>query len=384
MVLLLLVKAILDDPRDRRAALLLAPLVFLLAGLKGPLAIAFTAALLAFAVLLALRHGLRKVWGIALPSVCAAYAVVHFTLLDNGLQQLDFGLSSPDEILSRIPAYAGLLGAFPQSPLRVLLLILPNFLVVATPLALFFLFRAARTAVDGFRRKAVPDFVLFLFLFSVLSLGAFYLIGHPGLSQMYFLFGAAPVVLLLGFEEAGRLLSPSRPRSSRVLVSLLLAVTFTFAMFSTAKSLYSNANDALAVHAVDLSSPTVNKISAAEYDAMHWLQSNTPPTALLATNRHGRDRKFFLYSAYSGRRFYIEGSAYAANSGLTPERALEQELRNDMLFRAVTTDRHGLAKRLGVDYLVLFKHEYQKAPPEDGSGFALVFDNADLSIYRVE
>jgi hypothetical protein len=383
MVLLILVKRLLEDRNEPYSIVLIPALLILLAGLKGPVAFTILAALLTFAALQVLRRGFDRIWGFTLLASCIGYAVVHFTLLDKGLSLITLGLSSPVEIVARVPAYAGLFAMVPRTPLLVAAMIPFHFLVVGSPLAIFFLIRVFRIATRWVRGKALPSFEEFLLVFAILSVGAYYTIGHAGLSQMYFLFGALPAIVLLGFHEARDLLSRTRPASPRILVASLLLITVSVGAVASYHVLQRNALETVKLHGIDTSSPTVNKVSSAEYEGLAWLQANTPSSSLFATNRHGTDRLFFLYSAYTGRMFYVEGSSYATNSGLSREQADAMQRLNDRLFQAGVSRKLDLARRLGIDYVVYFKHERDRTPPNEAQGFRPVFDNADMTIFQV-
>ena len=89
----------------------------------------------------------------------------------------------------------------------------------------------------------------------------------------------------------------------------------------------------------------------------------------------------FLYAAYSGRNFYLEGSGFA----LTDEESglrLKMIKNTDALYDVQNDARGDLARELGVDYVMVTQKLH---PTEDLSSddYTRVFANQDIEIYKV-
>ena len=134
-------------------------------------------------------------------------------------------------------------------------------------------------------------------------------------------------------------------------------------------------------------------ISNEEYEALEWLEDNTEEDALLATNRYYsvpldkytyEDRwanRFFLYPVYSNRYCYIAGSGYNL-------RAAEWTLRKEMietnaqLYDPENEERGDLARELDVDYVVVSK-KYTDAEDLSNKDYSRCFSNEDVDIYKI-
>ena len=136
-----------------------------------------------------------------------------------------------------------------------------------------------------------------------------------------------------------------------------------------------------------------SSLSAEEYDAVMWIRDNTEEDSLFATQMYAsappEDYDYtmrwhnvhFLYAAYSGRNFYLEGSGFA----LTDEESglrLKMIKNTDALYDVQNDARGDLARELGVDYVMVTQKLH---PTEDLSSddYTRVFANQDIEIYKV-
>lgn len=135
-------------------------------------------------------------------------------------------------------------------------------------------------------------------------------------------------------------------------------------------------------------------ISQDEYEAMRWVDENTPENALLATDRYSSvpinqydyedrwDNRFFLYATYSNRFCYISGSGYnlpAANWHIRKE-MIET---NNRFYDRTNINRGELAKSLDIDFVVVSKR-FNDFGNLEGCGYKLCFSNNDVDIYIIE
>ena len=136
---------------------------------------------------------------------------------------------------------------------------------------------------------------------------------------------------------------------------------------------------------------------------MAWLAENTPETSLLATNRShtglALEGLSNVYSGLSGRRFYMESFKYARTNLGVPEGEIARRVgAMKALFGAdiAPKDAAALCRDAGIDYVVYSRQAARRAwditeQPAAGifagdgapDGFALVFENDDVAVYRV-
>ena len=134
-------------------------------------------------------------------------------------------------------------------------------------------------------------------------------------------------------------------------------------------------------------------VSLQEYQAMRWIDENTPEDSLLATDRYYSckpekydvddrwDNRFFLYADYSNRICYLAGSGYNIPSKQWQIRQERLEI-NNRLFDADDPGRGDLARELGVDYVVLSKR-FTKDTELENADYRLCFSNDDVNVYQI-
>lgn len=230
-------------------------------------------------------------------------------------------------------------------------------------------------------------------VYAVVLLGMVFLFifNYSGHSQVYFGLLAllfSPVIAFRFLED----MSGNKSAWMR-LVRIAFAVCLVISTMTLAghyQKLADGAVDALDTHKTY---DTYLSISKDEYNAMKWIESNTPYDSLLATDRYYsvsldeydvKDRwknRFFLYSIYSNRFCYLEGSGYNIPDD-------KWELRRDMLeknsalYDSANARRGDDARELGVDYVIVSKR-FTDAGNLSGKGYELCFSNDDIDIYQV-
>ena len=107
-----------------------------------------------------------------------------------------------------------------------------------------------------------------------------------------------------------------------------------------------------------MSQPTEESILAGDWQAARWLEENSDPADIFATNRNnktfaGSDGVFHFYTAASERRSYLESYRYALdydNDYAETRRRLE-EVSDAIFYRLGEEEAFRLAREEGVDWL---------------------------------
>ena len=107
-----------------------------------------------------------------------------------------------------------------------------------------------------------------------------------------------------------------------------------------------------------MSQPTEESILAGDWQAARWLEENSDPADIFATNRNnktfaGSDGVFRFYTAASERRSYLESYRYALdydNAYAETRRRLE-EVSDAIFYRLGEEEAFRLAREEGVDWL---------------------------------
>ena len=130
-----------------------------------------------------------------------------------------------------------------------------------------------------------------------------------------------------------------------------------------------------------------------EFEAVNWIHDNLDDDVLIATQMYASvsyddynverrwDSLHFLYAAYSGRRFYLEGSGYTFSFEEIETKA-EMERNEKQLFDPANAERGDLARELGVTHVMVTKkiHPVEDLSNED---YTLIFSNNSIDIYEV-
>ncbi|MCA9767123.1 MAG: hypothetical protein KC455_11985, partial [Carnobacterium sp.] len=361
VVVLLTIKNTLEFKRNNKNVLLMLMFMFLLAGFKGPIALMVLVALfiLTFAMLIQKKSDI--LWFKFLIVAIFSYAIIHFTLLSQGSDLVKISLDSAFDVITSTSLFPGGLNNSNSNFFIRFTYVIPHFIIVVFFFSVPYLWSLINNSYGYFKKRTIPLFDQFSLIFSVLSLGAYYIIRHSGYSQMYFLFGTLPVIYYLGGKELEKVLIKKTEKDFKIVFLITLSLLLIRPVFGTVDMIKEKINQNYSIFENKPTDYFNSSISSLEYEGMIWIKENTTVNDLFGTNRHNGDKKFFLYSAYSERRYYIEGPEYAKNSGLKPEKSQYMLEQNDLLFSLDFPNKHILARKLGLNYLV----QYKKQQPSD-------------------
>lgn len=251
----------------------------------------------------------------------------------------------------------------------------------------FFLVVTKRKAFDFTRVTAYAAFLAGLILMLMLK--------YNGRSQIYFgvvSFAVAPLITAWYFEDTKN--SENRfARAIRMLAcAYFIICTAAFGFIVLADDI-SAADRAVRFAKGEVSLSEYELVTDDEYKGLMWIKDNTSKDSLLAVDRYNSappdkydytsrwDNCFFTYAVYAERRCYFEGAGFNIKEE-------ESELRreyidtNNLLYDPDNESRGQLANELGVDYVVVSKRT-NDCGSLNGFGYSKVFDNKDMTIYKV-
>ncbi len=220
---------------------------------------------------------------------------------------------------------------------------------------------------------------------------AMMILNYHGHSQIYFGFVTvffAPLIAFWFFED----MEENRGILMK-LVRFLFAAALVLSAVGLASFLYSQAGEAIDSADPDAGGNKYKSMSQQEYRAMRWIDENTPRDALLATDRYYSvspkkfdvtdrwDNRFFLYADYSNRICYLAGAGYNLPARDWQKR-LDRIKTNDRFFDAADEERGDLARKLGIDYVVVSKR-FTDAGDLSGPDYKLCFSNHDVDVYEI-
>ncbi|MER2173182.1 MAG: hypothetical protein ABS911_00785 [Carnobacterium sp.] len=383
LITLLTIKNSLEVKGSKQNILLMFILIFLLAGLKGPIALCILIALFALTIAMLIQSKSSFFWLKLLVFTTVSYAIIHFTLLSQGSELVEIKLDTAFDVITSTSLFPSGLAESDNTFLTRFTYMIPHFLHAVFFFSVPYLWSLVSNAYKLVSKQYISLFDQFSLIFSVLSLGAYYIIRHSGYSQMYFLFGALPILYYLGGKEIVKVLEKNDDKEFKIIFIVITSLFFIRPVLGTVDMISERIEQAQFNFENEQSNYFNSSISSLEYEGMMWLKNNTNSNDLLATNRHNEDNLFFLYSAFSDRNFYIEGSDYAKNSGLKLEEAKKMLEKNDLLFSPDYQNKYNLSKQLNLDYIVQYKKQHPIEVFTKESEFRKVFENNDISIFKV-
>lgn len=225
-----------------------------------------------------------------------------------------------------------------------------------------------------------------------LCAAAFALYTHYSFSQVYFLLAAIPMWWLAAMpalECYGRWLAARRaslrPLGAAALGAACLCA-FGWQLADVVPECREGVQAALRCAGLRMSQPTEESILAGDWQAARWLEENSDPADIFATNRNnktfaGSDGVFHFYTAASERRSYLESYRYALdydNAYAETRRRLEQ-VSDAIFYRLSEEEAFRLAREEGVDWLLVSTQvegwpQWQRTPD---------FANDAVRLYKV-
>ncbi len=284
------------------------------------------------------------------------------------------------------------------SPTLIKLLCYPVYLATqyTTVTASFFILLAV---IVKWRKDDIKNelFLLASIVFGVVLASVF---TQPGGSNILFIMICQPLALLAIAMVFAKYFAQknARPALRRVLcvaVCALVGLQTIFTIQGIMADITANGRIkqypplAYTDHPVVKDTSDANSISYWEYLGMLWLRNNTPGDAVIAGDRIYytpsevmMDARYYYYTAFSERQFYLEGYQYTNTSQKNFEEIIQDKL--EILRRVYQNDPDAIAalKQAGVTYLVRtdFIHSAFQLDPQYGR---IVFANQAVTIYQL-
>ena len=218
-----------------------------------------------------------------------------------------------------------------------------------------------------------------------------YLLGHSGNSQLYFLMISIPFIEICAIEWLS-----NNYDKLRNLIKILVILSFTIA---TTTSIFLCAHQG-AMGFVNLrsvinksqieSEPMLNGITKYEYEGMKWLQKNTDKGAIIAGDRwyyaeprNDNTARYFYYSTFSDRQFFLEGWTYSNLETKRTSILKEKKEICKLLFSIDENNKAEIMKTNNINYLAVSRFSNPELEIND-EGIELLFENRDIKIYGLK
>ncbi len=381
-----------------RPFLILLSLVMLNTGIKGPFGIVLLAAMWGTFMLGLILRKVRFRTILPLIILSAGFYVIYAIVLGSKGQSVSageslIGLANIVNItFYKAPLIALMKSAGLPSVIRYAVLLGAFTVCLLTAFFLPFVIGYIRELVLVLSGRKDFDFTrIVVYAATLVGFIAMMLLNYHGHSQIYFGFVTvffAPLIAFWFFED----MEDNHGILMKIVRVLFIAVLVLSAAGLGSFLLHQSSE------AIDAADPNAggNKyksISHQEYEAMRWIDENTPKDSLLATDRYYSvspkkfdvvdrwDNRFFLYADYSNRICYLAGAGYNLPARDWQKR-LDRIKINDRFFDPEDKERGDLAKSLGIDYVVLskrFTHTGDLSSPD----YRLCFTNDDIDVYEI-
>ena len=349
----------------------------ILTGSKGPLTLIILGTVFVFIFYNAVaRHKFSFYQITAFFTILAAFAVIWFTLLNVAINSQTIYTSKQG--LERFFDYFAIMNT--NTPLYEHAAD-PLYAFITIPVSLFENFGGAVIPFAimvpvliwlPFSRKQRDNInykTAFLAICTCISLVGAYVLAL-GNNRLYFLMLATPTIYLtaIGIDElSDKAKTKAKTKVKTVISRVIQALTVCFLLASFIGSFLNP------IKFVGLDVPNRSEIVG-----INWIRENTDEDALFAINDHYPGWKFYYYSGFTERRFYLESYGYAANSGKTFKDLESQDETNAQLFTSENSPV--IAQNLGIDYFVYYDTT-GKIPEILEKNYKLCFSNDCLRIY---
>lgn len=374
---------------DRHFVGVMIMIIFICTGMKGPFAAVLVTGLVCTSLLLYIKKDDNaKRFFIFTVVTTVMFGIIYLLLLSSpaGGGGVSFSITHTIErsvlgLLNRSIFHQSMLLWSP-------LLIVVEFILLFGVFAILFigvgwlllgeLFKARRLSSESIMKW-------FMLASSVIGCGGFFLLNQSGLSQVYFLFCIIPFIQLFAFEYV--ILSKHKLLKICFLGSMAFGIGIN--IFDTALEV-SRVNTRLVTIKESQNEWRLDAINADEYEALLWIRENTPTDSILISNRQSLisdrisdeflDNRFFYYSAYSDRNFFLEGFSY---SGIDEE---SLEIKKDLIntiFYSDDEQKYVLLKANQIDYIIEAKINSDRVETQD-TNIVKCFENNSVVVYKVK
>ena len=397
LTVLPLLKAFDTKENSRKESFLIAILIMLMTGIKGPVSIVLIGGMIGTVILGLIMRKVSgsAIWMTALSSI--SFILIFVFVLGSQHSNTSGGsILNPGEVTDIFFLKGDIMDAMGGMPK------IASWLVVLAAFTVIFFTAFLLPFIVGYLR----ELILVLsgrkeFCFSRITIYAVCLVGFfstllldfSGHSQVYFGFVAAmltPMIVFWYFEDmhGSKAVSAKTVRAVFAVCLCLTACTSMLYMYKLSGKAYRYAADP------DKNRDKYKNVSAAEYEGLIWIRDNTPEDSLIASDRYfsvdpaeynpesRSNNTHFAYAVYSQRCQYLEGSGFSMDLDDIYLR-VEMIRTNKELYDPENEDRGDLARSLDVDYVVVSKR-YDDAAKLENKDYELCFSNEGMDIYEIK
>lgn len=362
-------------------------LFFALSGTKGPLALMIVLVLFAVYVLkLILRKRDNRILMITIV-LGSVFFIIFNLVLSSGSSDLSFkfGYIVSGTLIGEKISTLGV-GENIKDILNIAAIPIHYFLYIpfaSIPFVLWFIGKVKRI-------KETRNMELFIGGYVIVGCICAYIFKHYGHSEIYFIMAAIPFMELCALDWIFR-----NYKSLKKIGIAFIIITFVMSSITTVALAANQLDKGICnirniVEKYDYEKkPYVNAITKYEHEAMKWLEENTHYDDVIVGDRHyyndkntDRASRYFYYTAFSNRQFYLESWFYMYAPKEYREEVKRRKEINDNIYDNNVNDYETL-KNENIKYVVV--SSYVNGDLELTKDYMeKVFENRDVKIYRVK
>ena len=375
-------------------------LICVITGIKGPFGAVIVGAMVVSTLLeslIEMRFDSRRLIFTGL--IFSGFLVTYLALISNsgGLNNSGISLSIL-ETVSRSGfgrAMDWMTSYKPLSSILVFLMIIPQALYILAGFSIPFLYlllKKGRQIILGQTDCKWLDLNLVTFVF--IGFGGFFFINHYGFSQLYFVIPSTLVAacMVCKFYEEDYDSVKKTHRMLTIFFMICLTIGSGVFLFNTSMDIKNAVTNYKAVYSGQTQGEVYNSLTKFEYEGLMWLRKNSQINDVCISNRlmlyapgtydenDLLNNRYFYYSAYSQRCFFLEGFSYSAISN----KEVKQKLSVcNSIYDSDNKAPEKMAKANGIKYIIVSRIIAKNLELENDN-IDKCYNNQDITIYKVK
>ncbi|MCM1992493.1 hypothetical protein [Oceanirhabdus seepicola] len=354
---------------------------FALSGTKGPLAlmvilILFTVLIIEFII----KKKINKKGLTLLVSFVLIFAILFAFILKSGSGDLNFelGYIAKDSLIGR--KVIGLIGDGILTRIMIIPLHFYLYLPLASiPFVIWFWMRGGKINQCNTNELLIGGM-------AVLGIICAYMFSHYGHSEIYFIMTAIPFMEIAAVEF---LMNNKLNKILKVIImiSFIVGVTTSYYSIKGRIDIGMKYNEIIKSKIEFTKGYHPNTITYKEYEGIKWIKDNTSEDSVILSDRYyisdnkvDKTARYFYYSTFSNRQFYLEGYFYF----YAPEEYKAQvDKKKEIADKIYKYGDALLAKEQGINYIIISENLYDEEKELKNQNYIKVFDNEEMKIYKV-
>jgi len=371
-------------------------IMFVVTGLKGPMAIVIIAGMIMALIIEAfVNRALNKKHTMIVITSLISFLIVYLFII-SGIQMgsspkgSNLNLFSTDTIDDGF-FYNIMFDYIENNVLSYIIIVMLEMICLVGALAipyLIYIISEGKNILSGHDDR--NSWIRNIIYFSIFTgIGGFLFVGQSGFSQIYFLFTILPFMYMEVICMIEKRNEYSKIKKTFVLLSFAIGfLVSSYYFINDVKELALTALYKSEEQNVEEESFFTGMLRD-EFAGMVWLRENTPNDSVIATDRRNItenecfemiDGRYYYCSAYSQRKIFMEGTAF---SSITDNEINKKMNILKKIYSEENLKRGDIARENGIDYVVVTKTASGNIDLSN-EDLKLCYNNDRIKIYKVK